>query len=925
MVWRLRKRIKITPGVHINLSNGGVSTTIGMPGANVSFGNKGAYLNTSIPGTGLYNRTKIGGDTNGSNLIVDGTHSPLYDQPSSINNPKKRSTTSYIIFLVLSILVLWALMANNAISRGDALTIGVVLALVTVFFVIKQMKKNKEDSEGNRVQIESFLNTANAKNTSSMPSLKKEIFERYVECMKLYAVIENEGQKVNSLEIKLAKKEKEEWRDELEHTKASLEAHIKQFNECQFDAEKDFSNEDKIKYQEFFAAFTKLQKSESVWYVFEMLDNTEHKSSASSLVKKVSASISLGEFGFIKTSNGVPVFDNRNINIYFYPRFIIKSNKNDVLDFEVFPYTDVVLSFQETRFVEDGAVPSDAKLIGYTYRYVNKNGGPDRRYSYNPRYPLLHYGDIMIALDRNYRFQFSNSENAGLFVQKFLALTSKYDKTETVNSNDKSTSIMTEKYFYLTREAAFNLYEFCKSLNDNPEFIKELNNAHGLELMDTMTGFCMNPRLCILAEMDIVTCYKQMEIPVDTEEIERLPITLFFGKLADDNFSPMYDQIISEKGNRLLSSMRSYARALAASWNIEAVSEDGEKPQLNFLYILQNTCSKDIVERYLVLLYRFNSVVAKADNTVNSIERKWLSILSSLINNEETESKASAKTAKDENSNAKVKTATQSNPYEELNSLIGLTQVKDEVTRLTNFIKIQLVRQSKGLKSSPISYHCVFTGNPGTGKTTVARIIAGIYKDLGILKKGQLIETDRSGLVAEYVGQTAVKTNKIIDSALDGVLFVDEAYTLVSGSGNDFGGEAIATLLKRMEDNRDRLVVILAGYGVEMKNFIDSNPGLQSRFSRYINFADYNTEELYQIYCSYLKKNDYNISDEATNVIKETIDKAVINKDKNFGNARFIRNLFEKTLENQATRLASTGELTEENLTLITIDDVINL
>lgn len=261
----------------------------------------------------------------------------------------------------------------------------------------------------------------------------------------------------------------------------------------------------------------------------------------------------------------------------------------------------------------------------------------------------------------------------------------------------------------------------------------------------------------------------------------------------------------------------------------------------------------------------------------------------------------------------------------ELQSLIGLSSVKAEVERLTNFIKIMRVREKQGLPVSEISYHCVFTGNPGTGKTTVARILANIYSELGVIKKGHLVETDRSGLVAEYVGQTAVKTNKIIDSALDGVLFIDEAYSLVNGVSNDYGTEAIATLLKRMEDDRKRLVVILAGYSNEMQTFINSNPGLMSRFNRYIDFPDYNAEELLEIYKRNLQKHKYTLNAEAEEYISNYIVNAVANKDQNFGNARFIRNLFEKTLENQAMRLASIGHLTSEMLCEICIEDVKSL
>ena len=171
---------------------------------------------------------------------------------------------------------------------------------------------------------------------------------------------------------------------------------------------------------------------------------------------------------------------------------------------------------------------------------------------------------------------------------------------------------------------------------------------------------------------------------------------------------------------------------------------------------------------------------------------------------------------------------------------------KEEVRSLANFVKIQKQREAKGLKTPKMSFHLVFTGSPGTGKTTVARIVARIYKDLGVLKKGHLVETDRSGLVANYVGQTATKTNEIVDSALNGVLFIDEAYALVptANKNNDYGQEAISTLLKRMEDDRDKLVVIVAGYTKEMNRFIDSNPGLKSRFNRYINFPDYTSGEL---------------------------------------------------------------------------------
>jgi len=262
-------------------------------------------------------------------------------------------------------------------------------------------------------------------------------------------------------------------------------------------------------------------------------------------------------------------------------------------------------------------------------------------------------------------------------------------------------------------------------------------------------------------------------------------------------------------------------------------------------------------------------------------------------------------------------------PYKELDELIGLGAVKEEVRSLANFVKLQEQRQDKGLKTPKLSYHLVFTGSPGTGKTTVARIVARIYKDLGILKKGHTVETDRSGLVANYVGQTATKTNAVVDSALNGVLFIDEAYALVpENASQDYGQEAISTLLKRMEDDRDKLVVIIAGYTNEMKRFIDSNPGLQSRFNRYINFPDYTAEELVDIFKMYVKKNEYTIGWEAMELLNEKLNYAVEHKDRNFGNARYVRNVFEKAIQAQANRLSGKTGLSERQLTEITIDDL---
>lgn len=283
---------------------------------------------------------------------------------------------------------------------------------------------------------------------------------------------------------------------------------------------------------------------------------------------------------------------------------------------------------------------------------------------------------------------------------------------------------------------------------------------------------------------------------------------------------------------------------------------------------------------------------------------------------------ASGSNASASASNVTITQASEVDPYEELNALIGLESVKKEVTSLANLVKVQKKREERGMKNTSMSYHCVFSGSPGTGKTTVARILARIYKDLGVVSSGHLVETDRSGLIAEYVGQTAVKTNALCDSALNGILFIDEAYALVDDGEQGYGNEAIATLLKRMEDDRDSLVVIVAGYTDEMKKFINANPGLESRFTNYIDFPDYTADELFRIFVARATKYNYRLNAEAEAYLRQSLEKSVKNKPKNFGNARYVRNFFEHAVTVQANRISHLANPTDDDLSIFTLDDL---
>lgn len=257
-----------------------------------------------------------------------------------------------------------------------------------------------------------------------------------------------------------------------------------------------------------------------------------------------------------------------------------------------------------------------------------------------------------------------------------------------------------------------------------------------------------------------------------------------------------------------------------------------------------------------------------------------------------------------------------------LNELEGLAEVKNQVCDWVDQIKVFKMRKSRGMSVPDMSYHMVFTGNPGTGKTTVARIMSQIYCALGILSEGHLVEVDRSDLVAGYVGQTALKTQAVLKKAKGGVLFIDEAYALAGGSGNDFGQEAIDTVLKAMEDNRDNLVVIVAGYVDLMEKFINSNPGLRSRFKNFVQFSDYTGAELYSIFKHQCDKNQYVLAPDASRALHAYFDKKYAERDKNFGNGRDARNLFERTVTMQSKRIALTKNPSDEEMATITREDL---
>ena len=336
---------------------------------------------------------------------------------------------------------------------------------------------------------------------------------------------------------------------------------------------------------------------------------------------------------------------------------------------------------------------------------------------------------------------------------------------------------------------------------------------------------------------------------------------------------------------------------------------------------------KDMDRKDEIILQQLETIRTMAENNLNRMGMDFWG--NPAAPNREEKPKIKQEEAQTDSAEGKQKAEEKKQPEPEkiedlkaeLDSYIGLEAVKKEVRNLINLVNVHQMREKSGLPNTELSLHMVFSGNPGTGKTTIARLMARIYHSLGILSKGQLVEVDRSGLVAGYVGQTALKTSKVIERAMGGVLFIDEAYALNGGSENDFGQEAIDTILKAMEDHRDDLVVIVAGYDGLMRDFIHSNPGLESRFNRFLHFDDYTMDEMMAIFAMRCEKGCYTLEKEAEEQVRaflqEENDGGI-----SFGNARGVRNLFERILIHQANRLASMENVTREDLMKITAADV---
>lgn len=484
------------------------------------------------------------------------------------------------------------------------------------------------------------------------------------------------------------------------------------------------------------------------------------------------------------------------------------------------------------------------------------------------------------------------NQNPITFLQEYLLSI----KNQIESKVDGVQVIIQKEDIVALKESSSKLLAFCKELNKDESFVQHINS---------LVSPNANQKGLFRAELfflsDIVSVVEKRK---ELNEKQWFALAYYYDVLRNEKF---VDETAINTLNRLVVSpdFKQNIQKLLAESKIE--------PNNNILSFvletlqIQKSEKLELAKKYFENVYQ--NILGSAPEIHTEIEK--------ILENQEPKQPVNASISlPPENDSLE-------NVMAELDALIGLENVKADIKELINLLEIQKKRKEAGLQNIDIALHTVFLGPPGTGKTTVARLLSRIFKLLGFLSVGQMYETDREGLIAGYVGQTAIKTDKVVDESIGGVLFVDEAYSLNQNAMQiDYGAEAVNTILKRMEDNRDDLAVVVAGYTEPMQLFIESNPGLRSRFNRYFHFDHFKPQQLYAIFEASCKKLDFVLTDDAIDKLNETFELLYEKRDDGFGNARVVRNLFEKCVQNQANRVIQVKSITKDVLRGLTEEDI---
>lgn len=628
MAWSYRKRVRIAPGVHLNLSRRGVSTTIGVRGASVNFGKKGTYVNTGIPGTGFYNRQKISGDRGRPHVSVKRN---IHTSPSGGGQLLGYGCAGILALLFLFMGLIWLIEEKQIFT-------GIIFLSFALYVVVGAILINTSISAKPKAPSINWVDQAK-RMLPRTSGTARSILQNFIQCYELAQQIDEESAIVQGLEKKLSKKPNEQLERLLKDCRGVLTKRMRQLEATQINVDSQLSEEEKAAYSRLCERFETLLSTDKIWLITDEVLTTQRKAFSNISIKRCEASIYVGVFNFLKSAFDIPVLDSGDARYYIYPKFIIKAT--DVCHFYVYPHDLGRLTTATVNYQESEARPVDAEFLKYTWQYVNKNGEPDKRYANNSRYPVFKYCCLFVNTgNTTAKFMFSNYTTASEFATAYTVYANLLTApnttptepapevapsepipeavpTESIPEAEPKTPLVSVRGFSAIERETTNLYLYIKSLDSMAAVSKALRKHTALDFAEEIK-FTVSGRLAFAVWIDVLKCYKKLGYEIDPSKGECIALSVFVAELY------LPDALMLEMSeDKMVEVLPATKRLVSMTEELYPFTEPDD--ELLFVKVLRaDGVDEAIVNKYMALLHQFLSVVVRADGRVDEQEKTWL-------------------------------------------------------------------------------------------------------------------------------------------------------------------------------------------------------------------------------------------------------------------------------------------------------------
>lgn len=628
MAWSYRKRVRIAPGVHLNLSRRGVSTTIGVRGASVNFGKKGMYVNTGIPGTGFYNRQKISGGRGRPHASVKRN---IHTSPSGGGQLLGYGCAGILALLFLFMGLIWLIEEKQIFT-------GIIFLSFALYVVVGAILINTSISAKPKAPSINWVDQAK-RMLPRTSGTARSILQNFIQCYELAQQIDEESAIMQGLEKKLSKKPNEQLERLLKDCRGVLTKRMRQLEATQINVDSQLSEEEKATYSRLCERFEALLSTDKIWLITDEVLTTQRKAFSNISIKRCEASIYVGVFNFLKSAFDIPVLDSGDARYYIYPKFIIKAT--DVCHFYVYPHDLGRLTTATVNYQESEARPVDAEFLKYTWQYVNKNGEPDKRYANNLRYPVFKYCCLFVNTgNTTAKFMFSNYTTASEFATAYTVYANLLTApnttptepapevapsepipeavpTESIPKAEPKTPVVSVRGFSAIERETTNLYLYIKSLDSMAAVREALRKHTALDFAEEIK-FTVSGRLAFAVWIDVLKCYKKLGYELDPSKGECIALSVFVAELY------LPDALMLEMSeDKMVEVLPATKRLVSMTEEVYPFTEPDD--ELLFVKVLRaDGVDEAIVNKYMALLHQFVSVVVRADGRVDEQEKTWL-------------------------------------------------------------------------------------------------------------------------------------------------------------------------------------------------------------------------------------------------------------------------------------------------------------